>query len=138
MGWPPDKRAKRGCFSSVYLLGSGTCVGGASNDLGGWQGSINYNGEDWPMVLLSYFQVYRVTDSSVIYSKPVSSGTCSLTPPSGKPIKNNVVVAVICNTDFRYNGESSRTNKFDCRLKITGTRTAGVTGTASIASKWCQ
>jgi hypothetical protein len=408
MGWPPDKRAKRGCFSSVYLLGSGTCVGGASNDLGGWQGNINYNGEDWPMVLLSYYPVYsfdpactysdkvaqqgavvheaihsvladmpgckqacwfqeggntwlqataaaqqsgsyssmgflsagqmiapfmpvecysgwlqddsfggpcaegvnmfsnttqictwrnllggtqygecfphfmeqavspgsiawiwrfctnrvleglatvstglgeyqtrrlirefrsrsvmcdfgkwspaykallnnnwglsvgaewspfwiqcpnwtarcyvvttnsggtltperrtlpgwsganqiplavssstgnvtvnftplgtnmscqlvyRAADSSVIYSKPVSSGTCSLTPPLGKAIKNNVVVAVICNTDFRYNGESSRTNKFDYRLKITGIGTAGVSGTASIASKWYQ
>ena len=44
MGWPPDKRAKRGYFSSVYLLGSGTCVGGQSNDLGGWQGNINFNG----------------------------------------------------------------------------------------------
>jgi hypothetical protein len=36
MGWPPDKRAKQGYYSSGYLLGSGTCVGVASNDLGGW------------------------------------------------------------------------------------------------------
>ena len=57
--------------------------------------------------------VYRATDNSVIYSKPVTSGTCSLTPPVGKAIKNNVVVAVICNTDYAYNGESSRMNKFD-------------------------
>lgn len=408
MGWPPDKRAKRGYYSSVYLLGSGTCVGGASNDLGGWQGNINYNGEDWPMVLLSYYPVYsydpacpysdkvfqqnavvheaihsvladmpgckqscwfheggnswlqgtadaqrsgnygsmgflsagqmiapfmpiecysgwlqddsfggpcaegvnlfsndvqictwrnllggnqygeafphfmgeivspgsvawiwryatnrvleglatapnglgnfqtrrlikeyrarqamcdfgkwsnaykgllnnnwgvtidqewspywidcpawtarcyvvttnnsgtltpewrtlpgwsganqipltvtsatgnvtvdftplgtnmscqlvyRATDNSVIYSKPVSSGDCSLTPPAGKNIKNNVVVAVICNTEYLYNGESSRTNKFDYRLKITGAGTSGVAGPASIATKWYQ
>ncbi len=58
MGWPPDKRAKNGYFSAVYLFGSGTCVGGASNDLGGWQGSINYNGQDWPMGLFSYYPVY--------------------------------------------------------------------------------
>jgi hypothetical protein len=68
----------------------------------------------------------------------VSGGACSLTPPAGKAIKNNVVIAVICNTDFLYNGESSRTNKFDYRLKITGTGTAGVTGPANIATKWYQ
>ncbi|HLP78146.1 MAG TPA: hypothetical protein VK327_14660, partial [Candidatus Paceibacterota bacterium] len=408
MGWPPDKRAKRGYYSSVYLLGSGTCVGGASNDLGGWQGNINYAGEDWPMILLSYYPVYsfdplctygdkvgqqgavtheaihsvladmpgckqacwfqeggntwlqgtaaamqsgsyasmgflsagqmlapfmpiecysgwlqdnsfggpcaegvnmfsnsvqictwrnllggtqygegfphfmgevvsqgsiawiwryctnrvleglatapgglgeyqtrrlikefrgrqamcdfgkwsnaykallnnnwgasigaewspywincpawtarcyvvttnsggvlkpewrtlpgwsganqipltvgsstgnvtvnftplgtnmscqlvyRATDNSVIYGKPVVGGTCTLTPPVGKAIKNNVVIAVICNTDFIYKGESSRTNKFDYRLQITGTGTSGVTGAANIATQWYQ
>lgn len=407
MGWPPDKRAKRGYFSSVYLLGSGTCVGGASNDLGGWQGNISYNGENWPMILLSYYPiysfdpactysdkvaqqgavvheaihsvladmpgckqscwfqeggntwlqgtaaamqtsnyssmgflsagamvapfmpiecysgwlqddsfggpcaegvnmfsnttqictwrnllggnqygecfphfmgevvsqgsvawiwryctnrvleglatnpnglgeyqtrrlireyrarqvmcdfgrwsaaykallnnnwgltidqewapywidcaawtarcyvvttnsggvltperrtlpgwsganqiplttssaistvtvnftplgsnltcqlVYRATDNSVVYSKPVSSGACTLVPPA-KAIKNNVVVAVICNSDFIYNGESSRTNKFDYRLQITGAGTTGITGAANIATKWWQ
>ncbi|MGC3956583.1 MAG: hypothetical protein QM813_00990 [Verrucomicrobiota bacterium] len=82
--------------------------------------------------------VYRATDGSVIYSKPVSSGTCTVTPPAGKPIKNNVVIAVICNTDYVYNGESSRTNKFDYRLQITGAGTAGVSSAASIAAKWFQ
>ena len=82
--------------------------------------------------------VYRATDNSVIYSKPVSSGACTLTPPVGKAIKNNVVVAVICNTDFRYNGTSSRTYKYDYRLQITGAGTAGVTGAANIVTKWWQ
>jgi hypothetical protein len=82
--------------------------------------------------------VYRATDNSVIYSKPVSSGTCTLTPPVGKAIKNSVVVAVICNTDFRYNGTSSRTHKYDYRLQITGAGTAGLSGTASVATKWWQ
>jgi len=82
--------------------------------------------------------VYRATDNTVIYSKPVASGTCTLTPPVGKAIKNNVVVAVICNTDYIYNGESSRTNKFDYRLQITGAGTYGVAAAASIASKWYQ
>lgn len=87
---------------------------------------------------LSCQLVYRATDNTVIYSKPVSGGTCSLTPPAGKAIKNNVVVAVICNTDFIYNGESSRTNKFDYRLQITGPGTGGISGAANIASKWWQ
>jgi hypothetical protein len=82
--------------------------------------------------------VYRATDGSVVYSKPVSGGTCSVTPPAGKPIKNNTVVAVICNTDYVYNGESSRTTKFDYRLQITGAGTVGVSGAANIASKWFQ
>ena len=63
---------------------------------------------------------------------------CALTPPAGKPIKNNVVVAVVCNTDYAYNGESSRTNKFDYRLQITGAGTTGISGTANIATKWWQ
>jgi hypothetical protein len=82
--------------------------------------------------------VYRAVDNSVIYSKPVSSGTCSLTPPAGKSIKNNTVIAVICNTNYIYKGESSRTNKYDYRLKITGAGTSGVLSTANIATKWYQ
>ena len=59
MGWPPDKRAKRGYRSAIYLYGSGLCTDDASNtDLGGWQSSIFFDGEDWPMVLLSYYPVY--------------------------------------------------------------------------------
>jgi hypothetical protein len=87
---------------------------------------------------LSCQLVYRATDNSVIYGKPVPGGACSITPPTGKPIKNKVVVAVICNTDFIYLGEYSRTNKFDYRLSITGLGTSGVTGTANIATKWYQ
>jgi hypothetical protein len=59
MGWPPDKRAKRGYYSSIYLFGSGLCTDDASNtELGGWQSSIFYQGEHWPMVLLSYYPVW--------------------------------------------------------------------------------
>jgi hypothetical protein len=82
--------------------------------------------------------VYRASDNSVVYSKPVSSGAVSITPPAGKAIKNNVVIAVICNTDFRYLGDSSRTTKYDYRLTISGEGTAGVAGTASIATRWYQ
>jgi len=74
--------------------------------------------------------VYRATDGSVIYSKPVSRGTCSLTPP--KPIKNNVVIAVICNTDYLFEGDETRKAKYDYRLTL-GT---GIEGTADINRKW--
>ncbi len=59
MGWPPDKRAKRGYYSSVYLFGSGLCTDDAPNTAtGGWQGSIFHEGEHWPMVLVSYYPVW--------------------------------------------------------------------------------
>ncbi|MFO7575950.1 MAG: T9SS type A sorting domain-containing protein [Bacteroidales bacterium] len=59
MGWPPDKRAKNGYRSAIYLYGSGLCTDNASNTaLGGWQSSIFYQGQHWPMVLISYYPVY--------------------------------------------------------------------------------
>ena len=59
MGWPPDKRAKNGYRSAIYLYGSGLCTDNASNTaLGGWQSSITYGGESWPMVLISYYPIY--------------------------------------------------------------------------------
>jgi len=74
--------------------------------------------------------VYRAEDGSVVYSVPVTSGTCSLSLQ--KPVMNKVVIAVICNTDYVFKGESSRTTKYDYRLKL-GT---GITGTADINEKW--
>lgn len=59
MGWPPDKRARNGYRSAIYLYGSGLCTDDADTTaLGGWMGSINYQNENWPMVLASYFPVY--------------------------------------------------------------------------------
>ncbi len=58
MGWPPDKRAKNGYRSAIYLYGSGLSTDNAdSTALGGWQGAIDYQGQSWPMVLLSYLPV---------------------------------------------------------------------------------
>lgn len=64
MGWPPDKRAKNGYKSAIYLYGSGLCTDDQPNTaLGGWQGSIYYQGQSWPMVLLSYYPVYSFDPS---------------------------------------------------------------------------
>jgi len=68
MGWPPDKRARNGYRSAIYLYGSGLSTDNAdSTALGGWQSSIYYQGESWPMVLLSYYPVYSF-DPSCPYS----------------------------------------------------------------------
>lgn len=77
MGWPPDKRAKRGYKSAIYLLGSCDCVGGQPSDLGGWQGSINYNGEDWPMGLFSYYPVYSWDPACPYSDKLGQQGACT-------------------------------------------------------------
>ena len=73
--------------------------------------------------------VYRDTSGKVRYSYPVASGVCSIPLQN---VLNNVVIAVICNTDYIYQGEYSRTNKFHFTLTL-GT---GVTGTANIYTKW--
>ncbi|MBM6991829.1 MAG: T9SS type A sorting domain-containing protein [Prevotella sp.] len=58
MGWLPDKRAKNGYYSTIYLYGSGLTTDDAdSTALGGWQGTTWYDNQSWPMVHLSYYPV---------------------------------------------------------------------------------
>jgi hypothetical protein len=58
MGWPPDRRARNGYKSGIYLYGSGLCTDSAPNtELGGWQGTIFYDGSQWEMVLASFYPV---------------------------------------------------------------------------------
>lgn len=75
MGWPPDKRAKAGYRSAIYLYGSGLCTDSAANtDLGGWQSAIYHNGEYWPMVLLSYYPVYSFDPACTYRDKSSQQG----------------------------------------------------------------
>jgi len=77
MGWPPDKRAKNGYRSAIYLFGSGLCTDNASNtDLGGWQSAIDYKGESWPMVLLSYYPVYSYDPECKYSDRESQMGAC--------------------------------------------------------------
>ncbi len=63
MGWPPDYRARNGYKSAVYLFGSGLCTDDADPyDLGGWQGNIVYDNQNWTMVLASYYPVRAFDD----------------------------------------------------------------------------
>jgi hypothetical protein len=65
LGWPPDKRAKEGYRSTIYLFGSGlSCIDNAdSTALGGWQSSVG----GYACVLASYYPVYSF-DPSCPYS----------------------------------------------------------------------
>jgi hypothetical protein len=73
---------------------------------------------------------YRAVDGTPVYSAPVSSGACSLR--LDKAPGSNVVIAVICNTDYKYLGDTTRKAHYDYRLQL-GT---GVTGTADVNTKW--
>ena len=73
--------------------------------------------------------VYRDYSGKVRYSYPVTNGVCSIPLQN---VLNNVVIAVVCNTDYTYQGDYSRTNKFNYTLTL-GT---GVTGTANIYTQW--
>ncbi|MCD8266051.1 MAG: hypothetical protein LUC33_02745 [Prevotellaceae bacterium] len=65
MGWPPDKRARSGYRSTIYVYGSGLNTDSAdSTETGGWQGATDYNGESWPCVLASYYPVSRFRDDA--------------------------------------------------------------------------
>ena len=75
---------------------------------------------------------YRAADGSAVYSQPVSSGEACL--DLAKAPKNGVVVAVVSNVDYLYNGEETRTRKHDYRLQLL----EGVTGTAPLYDKHYQ
>lgn len=74
--------------------------------------------------------VYRSTAGVPVYSPYVSSGTCTLRLDAAPA--NGVVIAVITNTDYTYNGDATRKKKYDYRLQLLN----GVSGAADIYTKW--
>jgi hypothetical protein len=73
---------------------------------------------------------YRATDGSSVYSVPVSSGKATLR--LAKAPANGVVIAVVCNTDYKYLGDVTRKAHYDFRLKPE----TGITGAADVNRKW--
>lgn len=70
--------------------------------------------------------VYRDTEGAVHYGPPVASGACSI--PLSR-VKNGVVVAVVVNTDYVYDGG---TTKYGYTLTLG----PGVAGKADIYGQW--
>jgi hypothetical protein len=70
--------------------------------------------------------VYQDSSGTIHYGNPVSSGDCSI-PVSN--VKNNVVIAVISNTDYIYDGG---TTKYGYAITL-GT---GISGKADINTQW--
>lgn len=73
---------------------------------------------------------YRATDGTPVYGAPVTSGKATLR--LDKAPTNNVVLAVVSNTDYKYLGDATRKAHYDYRLKPE----VGVTGAAAINKKW--
>lgn len=74
--------------------------------------------------------VYRSKSGYAYYSEPVACGECTLIMPE-EPA-NGIVIAVICNTDYIYYGEVTRTTHYDYRLKMG----QNITGTAATNIAW--
>ncbi|HMQ85682.1 MAG TPA: T9SS type A sorting domain-containing protein [Saprospiraceae bacterium] len=74
---------------------------------------------------------YRTPNGAAFYSQPVYGGDCSISFEGGMPA-NGVIFAVVCNTDYIYDGEATRTAKFDYRLKLG----PGTIGTAGVDKNW--
>jgi hypothetical protein len=72
---------------------------------------------------------YRDTSGRVRYGVPVSSGECGIKLEN---VRNNVVVAVICNTDYVYEGDATRKAKYGYTLELG----AGISGKADIYKRW--
>jgi hypothetical protein len=73
---------------------------------------------------------YRAAaDNYPVYGAPVTAGTCSLR--LDKAAISDVVIAVICNTDYTYGGEAMRKAHYGYRLKLG----AGMT-VADVNTKW--
>ena len=60
---------------------------------------------------------YRTKQGRIYYSQPLDGEGEVMMTLKGKPA-NNVVILVVCNTDFKYEGEETRKHHFDYRLKM--------------------
>ncbi len=60
---------------------------------------------------------YRTKQGRLFYSQPVEGEGDVVMQLQGKPA-NNVVIAVVCNTDYIYKGEETRKQHFDYRLRM--------------------
>lgn len=60
---------------------------------------------------------YRTKQGRIYYSQPLEGEGDVLMQLKAVPA-NNVVILVVCNTDFKYEGEETRKRHFDYRLKM--------------------
>lgn len=96
----------------------------------GWSGAnqipIHVSGEQGDIVRI-YFEplgdnmecqlAYRSKRGKVYYSQPVQ-GAGEVTIELTDVPANNVIIAVVCNTDYIYKGEATRKAHYDYRLKM--------------------
>jgi hypothetical protein len=74
---------------------------------------------------------YRATDGTPVYSTPIFGNNQAVLNLSKAP-QNSVVFAIICNTDYDYVGEVTRTTHHSYRLKLD----AGISAKADPYTQW--
>jgi len=142
--------ANTGNASAAPTCGAGVTLKPDPRTIPGWSGAnqiplkvaTNVNEvsiEFLPLGDSMTFQIaYRATDGTAIYSQPIrgalrnSSGTANTaTLRLDKRPANDVVYAVIANTDYIYKGDATRKAKYDYRIKL-----GDGLSTADIYTKW--
>lgn len=74
---------------------------------------------------------YRATDGTPVYSTPVMGNSTAVLNIE-KAAQDNVIFAIVCNTDYKYEGDETRTKHHDYRLVLN----SGVSGAADTKTKW--
>lgn len=74
---------------------------------------------------------YRATDGTPVYSEPVM-GEGSATLRLDKTPQSGVVFAVVCNTDYAYKGNETRTKHHNYTLTLEN----GISGAADAKTRW--
>jgi hypothetical protein len=96
----------------------------------GWSGAnqipLHVNGEAGNIISMHFKPLgdnmvcmlcYRTKRGRIYYSQPVNGEGDVIMKLKEEPA-NNVVIAVVCNTDYIYKGEETRKKHFDYRLKM--------------------
>lgn len=133
---PPDYVA------SMYAptTTSGTTITPDDLTLPGWSGAnqipLNTSGNEVRLDFkpegenMRMQLAYWAEDGTAVYSQPVESGQLCLR--LDKAPKDGVVVAVVSNTDYVYEGEETRHAKYDYSVEMI----EGVTSTADRLTQW--
>ena len=75
---------------------------------------------------------YRTKNGKAFYSQPVYCGMMKMSWSQTERPANDVVFAVVCNTDYIYTGDEQRKHKWDYRLKLGD----GAIGLAATDIRW--
>lgn len=133
---PPDY------LSSAYAptTTEGTTIVPDDYTLPGWTGAnqipLNVSGEQVRLDFnpegdnMRLQLAYWAEDGTAVYSQPAESGEVCLR--LDKPPKNDVVIAVVSNTDYVYEGEETRHAKHDYTVEMV----EGATSTADRTTQW--
>ena len=143
-GWSCSQSADAWvCTPYVETTLSGTTLTPESTTTPGWSGAnfipLNCSGKG-STVKVGFTQIgdnmtlqlcYRGTDGVPVYSEPVYGDGTAVLNITTEP-QDNIVMAVVCNTDYAYKGEETRTKHHDYRLTLE----SGVTSAADPHTAW--